>query len=222
MSEKKSSENFNKVRDRTDQELLVRKSEFLKICKILDDLKIEYFLQTGILLGAVRNNDLIPWDWDIEISVFSEKFAPHIDEVANSLRKNNFKIKNIVRKTKQIKIDFVGKYPENVTGYTIFGWNYSIIRDYYWRKEFIVPSKFLKKFSEIIFFDRKFNCPYNPKEYLAYAYGDWKKPLRTSNKKVYFTKTFKVNNLYLYNKIKNMILRTLYNLWCKLRNKKNF
>ena len=219
MSENKSTKIYNKVRDRTTQELLVRKYEFLKICKILDDLKIEYFLQTGILLGAVRNQDFIPWDWDIEISVFSEKFVPHIDDVVNSLKKNDFKIKNIVRKTKDIKIDFIGKYPENVTGYTIFGWNYSKINNHYWRKEFIVPSKFLNKFSQISFFGREFNCPYNPEEYLTHAYGNWKQPLRTSDKKAYFSKNFKVNYLYLYNSFKNLILKTLYNLWCKLTNK---
>ena len=222
MSKKETNENFNKIRDRTSQELLVRKYEFLKICKILDDLEVEYFLQTGILLGAVRNNDFIPWDWDIEISVFSDNFAPHIDNVANKLKENDFKIKNINRKTKEIKIDFLGKYPENVTGYTIFGWNYSKIKDCYWRKEFNVPSKFLNSFSQITFFGRKFNCPYKPEEYLTHAYGNWRKPLRSSNKKIYFNKTFKINNLYLYNKIKNTILRILYNLWCKLRNKKNF
>jgi len=222
MSKKETNENFNKVRDRTSQELQVRKYEFLKICKILDDLEVEYFLQTGILLGAVRNNDFIPWDWDIEISVFSNNFAPHVDNVANKLRESDFKIKNINRKTKEIKIDFLGKYPENVTGYTIFGWNYSKIKDCYWRKEFIVPSKFLNRFSQITFFGRKFNCPYKPEEYLTHAYGNWRKPLRSSNKKIYFNKTFKINNLYLYNKIKNTILRILYNLWCKLRNKKHF
>ncbi len=221
MSEKKNNENFNKVRDRTSQELQVRKYEFLKICKILDDLKIEYFLQTGILLGAVRNNDLIPWDWDVEISVFSENFAPHIDNVVSCLEKNNFEIRKIFRKTKEIKVDFIGEYPESVTSYAIFGWNYSKLKDHYWRGEFTVPSKFLNKFSQITFFDRKFNCPYNPEEYLTHAYGNWKKPLRSSDKKVYFTKTFKDNNLYMLNKFKNMILKILYNLWCKLRNKKH-
>ena len=32
-----------KVRDRTNEELLVRKKEFLKICDVLDLLKIDFF-----------------------------------------------------------------------------------------------------------------------------------------------------------------------------------
>ena len=35
-----------KVRDRTPDELLTRKKEFLKICDILDELNINYFLHS--------------------------------------------------------------------------------------------------------------------------------------------------------------------------------
>ena len=56
---------IQKVRDRTPDELLTRKKEFLKICDILDELNINYFLQTGVLLGAVRDNDFIKWDWGV-------------------------------------------------------------------------------------------------------------------------------------------------------------
>ncbi len=89
-----------KVRIRTKQELDVRKKEFLLICDVLDKLKINYFLQTGILLGAIRDNSLIKWDWDIEISVFGEEFTTRIDLVADELKKNNFTIKNINKKKK--------------------------------------------------------------------------------------------------------------------------
>ena len=77
----------DKIRIRTPEELEVRKKEFLIICDVLEELKIKYFLQTGILLGAVRDNDFIKWDWDIEISVFSKDFLPRIHIVANSLKK---------------------------------------------------------------------------------------------------------------------------------------
>ena len=97
-----------KIRDRTYDELLVRKKEFLKICDILDQLKIIFFLNSGILLGAIRDNDFIKWDWDIEISVFSDELLPNIDLIANKLKENGFKIKKINKKEDDSKIDFVG------------------------------------------------------------------------------------------------------------------
>ena len=77
-----------KIRDRTYDELLVRKKEFLKICNILDQLNIIFFLNSGILLGAIRDNDFIKWDWDIEISVFSDELLPNIDLIINKLKEN--------------------------------------------------------------------------------------------------------------------------------------
>jgi len=194
-----------KVRDRSIEELKIRKYEFLKICDILDELKINYFLQTGILLGAIRNNDLIKWDWDIEISVFSDEFVKQIDLVSESLKEADFKISNINRKYDDSKIDFIGTYPEEVTGYTIFSWNYSKKKDVYWRRELSVPSKFLNQFSVIEFFGRKFNCPKNPEDYLSFAYGDWKTPIRTSNKNTYNTSNFKNKKLAFFMNLKNKL-----------------
>ena len=138
-----------KVRDRTEHELEIRKIEFLKICEILDFHKINYFLQTGILLGAIRDNSLIKWDWDIEISVFAKEFINNIDKVANTLKNEGFKIRNVRKVPNDSKIDFSGKLPEDVTGYTIFSWNYSEKKKVYWRREFAVPAKFLDSFSSI-------------------------------------------------------------------------
>ena len=201
-----------KVRNRTSEELSVRKYEFLKICDILDELNINYFLQTGILLGAVREKDLIKWDWDIEISVFSNEFLKKIDVLAQTLTEEGFKILNINKKEKDSKIDFMGKYPEEVTGYTVFSWNYSKIKDVYWRREFSVPSKFLNNFSTINFFGRKFNCPNNPEEYLTFAYVDWKKPLRTSDKDLYNSENFKNKRISFLRNLEKNIKRKLYNI----------
>ncbi len=202
-----------KVRDRTDEELFARKNEFLKICDILDELKIKYFLQTGILLGAVRDKNFIKWDWDIEISVFANEFLPMIDLVVKDLEKKDFKILSIIKKKDDSKIDFIGEYPKNVTCYTIYSWNYSKTKEIYWRRERSVPSKFLNNLSKISFFGREFNCPNNPEEYLAFAYGDWKTPLRTSDKEMYMTKNFRSKIKYLINNIKLDLMRIFYRLW---------
>ena len=203
----------SKVRDRTEDELFTRKNEFLKICDILDNFKISYFLQTGILLGAIRDNDLIKWDWDIEVSVFADEFFPLIDSVAIDLEKNGFKIQKKNKKKNDSKIDFIGEYPKDVTGYTIFSWNYSNIKDLYWRRELSVPSKFLNNLSSIKFLGRHFKCPNNPEEYLEFAYGNWKIPLRTSNKELYMTGNFKNKIKYHVLKLKTDFLRIIYRLW---------
>ena len=202
-----------KIRDRTYDELLVRKKEFLKICNILDQLKIIFFLNSGILLGAIRDNDLIKWDWDIEISVFSDELLPKIDLITNKLKENGFEIKKINKKEDDSKIDFIGKYPGDVTGYTIWSWNYSKLRDVYWRRELSIPSKFLNKFSKIHFMGRQFNCPQNPEEYLEFAYGNWKVPLRSTDKDLYNTKRYKNKKKSIITNLIHAFKKMIYELW---------
>ena len=205
-----------KVRDRTNEELLVRKKEFLKICDVLDLLKIDFFLNSGILLGAIRDNDFIKWDWDIEISVYSKDFQPKIDLISNTLIKNGFKITKIIRDKNNLKIDFTGYYPGDVTSYTIYGWRYSKMRDVFWRKELSIPSKFLLKLSKFSFLERQFNCPNNLDEYLTFVYGNWKKPLRSSNKKVYLTKNYKKETLFYTVLIEKFFMK-IYKIFAKLK-----
>ncbi len=185
-----------KVRDRTDNELHIRKKEFLEICNILDVLEINYFFTSGVLLGAIRDKNFIKWDWDVELSVFADEFLPKIDLISSKLQDANFKIEKIIRDRDNSKIDFFGFYPQEVTGYTIYAYKYSKIRDVFWRKELTIPSKFLIKFSKFNFLGREFNCPLNINEFLTFVYGNWKKPLRTSDKEVYLTKDYKKKTLF--------------------------
>ncbi|MBD1167302.1 LicD family protein [Pelagibacterales bacterium SAG-MED09] len=203
----------DKTRDRSPEELAARKIEFLKVCDILDSNQIIYYLQTGVLLGAVRNKDFIKWDWDVEVSVFSNDFFPKIDLIVKELESNNFKMINVITKKEDSKIDFFGKYSQDVTKYTIYSWNYSKIKDIYWRRERFVPSKFLNNFSKISLFDRQFNCPKNPEEYLSFAYGNWKIPLRTSDKDLYMSKNFRNAKIVMFDSLKKMIQKNIYAVW---------
>jgi len=92
MNRKNLDKYDSKIRIRTTKELEIRKHEFLKICYILDKLDIKYFLQTGILLGAIRQNNFIPWDWDIEVSVFADEVVEKTDILINELNIAGFSI----------------------------------------------------------------------------------------------------------------------------------
>ena len=101
--------NKNKIRIRSKYELEIRKKEFLESCRILEKLKINYFLVSGILLGAVRDNKLISWDWDIELSLFSDVLEKKLSVIENELIKKKFTIIKINRKKNQLKIDYFSK-----------------------------------------------------------------------------------------------------------------
>ena len=196
-----------KIRIRTKKELSIRKKEFLKICNILDKIGLTYFLNTGILLGAIRENDFIKWDWDVEISVMSDQLHKNFDLITKNLKTKGFKIIQKDKKKESLKIDFSGVCSKNTTRYTIFSWNYSKKNNVYWRKDKIIPAKFLNKFSKILFFGRKFNVPNNPKQYLKFSYGNWRKPIRTADKSLYMTRNFKKKDLLIKRLIKRFLIK---------------
>ena len=183
--------NFDKkVRIRTKNELAIRKSEFLKICQILDKLNIRYFLNTGILLGAIRDGDFIPWDWDVELSVFSlevfEKMSPLIYEIKTA----GFEILRDDRELSKLKIDFKGILPTETTKYCINGWCFDDQKKIYWRKKLKVPYNLWSEMKPIELFGKSHLAPYPPENFLEYQYGNWKKPIVSSDKNIYLTKTY--------------------------------
>ena len=62
-------------------------------------------------------------------------------------------------------------------------------------------------------FDRQFNCPKNPEEYLSFAYGNWKIPLRTSDKNLYMSKNFRNAKIVIIDNLKKKIQKTIYAIW---------
>ena len=180
----------DKVRIRTQEELKIRKHEFLKICEILNNLEIRYFLQGGILLGAIRHNGFIPWDWDVEISVYSDEAIHKMDLLLSEITASGFSIIKHYKELSTLKIDFKGKLANEVTSYTIFGWNHDVHKRVFWRRKLKIPEHYMNDMEIIELFGKHHTVPSPPEEYLVHQYGDWKTPLQTSNKNRYLTKEF--------------------------------
>ena len=182
---------------RNSVQLEARKNEFLLICSILDDLQVNYFLQGGVLLGAIRDNSFIPWDWDVEISVFYSDLKPVFNTLVSCLIGKGFKLNKVLTDGGQIKVDVYGEHDNEVTSYSVISWQYNPNTDTFDRRKLKIPSSYLMNFSKISFCDRIHNVPSPPEKYLKYQYGDWKTPLRTDDKASYLTNQFSGNSRLL-------------------------
>ena len=191
--------NFNndkeKIRIRSNKELNARKEEFLILCNILNKLEIKYFLLGGILLGAVRNKGFIPWDWDVEICVYSNDIFYKFDNLYSKILESKFTILKYNKNYSSFKIDIVGKFPKEVTKYTIMGWNHNVKKKIFWRNTLKIPDHFLINMTQIELFGKYHHAPYPTEKYLEHQYGDWKTPKQTSDKDLYLTNKYYGKNL---------------------------
>jgi len=151
------------------------KYKFLyNVKKVLDEAGIEFWLESGTLLGAIRDGDFIEWDKDIDISI---------------MRKDRIKIQRIAS-----KFYTIGTFGEHRRGNFIS--SHYIIKDdfkmdiYYWfkaKEEYVsytngeystvVNNNYLDDLKEITFKGLKVKVPNNPKQYLEDRYGKgWKLP----------------------------------------------
>ena len=63
---------------------LVVLSEIDKICRRHD---INWYADSGTMLGAVRHNGFIPWDDDVDIAIFRDEYERFLDYARNELPK---------------------------------------------------------------------------------------------------------------------------------------
>jgi lipopolysaccharide cholinephosphotransferase len=72
------------------------------VTNVLDDNDIEYYLDFGTLLGAVRDKGFIPWDNDIDISLLDAKDYKKIPSILEELKnKHSYKTKIVTFKQSQ-------------------------------------------------------------------------------------------------------------------------
>ena len=68
-----------KIRNRSDEEMQLRKKELFEITDLLNKERIFHFLWGGALLGIRRDRKLLEWDWDVEIGIFSKDLKKKLE-----------------------------------------------------------------------------------------------------------------------------------------------
>ena len=164
-----------------------------EVTKVFENEKIKYVLDCGTLLGVYRENRLLPWDNDVDLSFFCD------DE-----KKIKFLVKQIRRAGYYVKIKYQEKndYPLKkgkirllkVFNKNIFYRNRVLLDCFLMKKlgeeNFVcaygginhytkinIPYKYFDKVGYLKFEGKTFSIPNLIEDYLTHRYGDWRIPI---------------------------------------------
>ena len=162
----------------------------------LEKYNIPYWLEGGTLLGIIRENRLLPWDNDLDISIRSEDF----DRLRRILPK--FYYRGMIAKVREHKIDDPPFQKGEVRLIKVYATKYLFFKSplvldifvkkklddqYYWvvgvkrRAKKAVPARFYDELTTVQFNHKTYSIPKLTDEYLTYRYGDWRTPVKTWN-----------------------------------------
>ncbi|MCK9329692.1 MAG: LicD family protein [Candidatus Cloacimonetes bacterium] len=181
----------------TGKMAVIGKKMLKKVCQILDENNIKYNLDNGTLLGIIREDRLLPWDNDIDITIH-EKYLSQLLKLRwkfwlagyrTRLRYSKIDIKYFPKgKIRMMKVQtrkFLFKGSNMIELYFKVEDNdkYYYIED---EKDPVLkaaPAKYYTNLIRYNFDDYKYLIPKDYEEYLVYRYGDWKTPDKEFNYK---------------------------------------
>ncbi len=183
-----------KLRLTGDVEITAKKM-LKESCEILDRSNIPYILEGGTLLGIIRENRLLPWDNDVDLTITEE----HFKKLKRSFWK--FRLKGYGVKIKKSLKD-IPHFPKGTVRIVKIRSRWSIFRgyslvdifvkrkvgqQYFWtvgiRKPVLksAPSHYYENLIQYDFEGCKYSVPERYEDYLTYRYGDWKTPVKEYN-----------------------------------------
>ena len=113
-------ENFSELIYPESQDILKCYQTLYDITKLFDKHNIEYYIDGGTLLGAVRHKGMIPWDDDLDVEVLQKDESKLTsNSFKQSLKKSGYNIHSYRLGYKIYKID--GKSIEN------YKWKYPFL-----------------------------------------------------------------------------------------------
>ncbi len=166
------------------------------VTEILYKIGVPYVLEAGTLLGIVRENRLLPWDNDVDITIT----AQHADKLLKNLWR--FYLKGYRPRVRRFDKD-IGPFKKGMIRIIkVQKLKYFIFRDvkmldifvkfpfgdeYQWtvsvKKPVLkgVPKRFYDEIGELEYKGRKYSVPEDYEGYLEYHYGDWRTPIKEWN-----------------------------------------
>ncbi len=171
------------TRMRSDYELKMRAQGLSELADVLDSFDLDWQVSGGTALGVAREKDFIRWDWDVGVAVKAEQFIHIWPDFVREVQRQNFEVLKLrtVTKDNNEKI-LLKKYDQD---YEILFW--TLKGDKRVRKIFCRSGKYFDQIEMRELRGRYYPFPSPLEEYLEELYGDWKTPIRNSEKQSYFS-----------------------------------
>lgn len=164
------------------------------VTDILDGTGVGYWLESGTLLGIVRERRLLPWDTDMDIAIRGEDY-PRLKKCIASLWLAGYRLRmkrhtvntaacmtgtpRLLKVRNRKRLFFRGDLLLDVFI------NFKANDSYHWsigRDNFIThlsaPAHFYDRLDTIEFDGKRYPVPSNHEDYLAYRYGNWRVPVK--------------------------------------------
>lgn len=160
------------------------------VTDLLDKNSIPYWLEGGTLLGIIREDRLLPWDNDLDISITEDYYDKTIDIVKELNYRVRFKefqkddkpfkkgVKRLIKIRNRKFIFFRGEVALDIFI------KFKEDNQYFWQvgdKKKSVDASYYKELIKYKFNSKDYLIPKLYKEYLTYRYGDWKTPVKEWN-----------------------------------------
>ncbi len=175
-----------------------RKKIFCEIYKIFENLKLNVWITGGTALGAMRDNNFIEWDDDIDMDMLESDFVPKMYILKELLIESDFIVR--LKDTNEYPKMVVFKYGMKVAIGSLKESGKFLLRPAYkLPKIFFDPSKTIK------FMGISVLAPFPPHDYLEYVYGkNWSIPKKIEDDVQLYT------NKYLRRSFLRIILKRIY------------
>lgn len=149
-----------------------------EVVDVLRGYQIPIWLSWGSLLGAIRENDIIVDDDDLDIATTINNLP---SDLMNTLKKEfskkgyafyRWQVQPMTR-PRQMVLDKDGVHVD------FCGWFYNAKTDEYYTPSanravsYVFPSHMLKNMKKVTFLDIEFDVPTPPELFLAYMYNRW-------------------------------------------------
>jgi len=167
-----------------------------RITRILEKNNIPYILEAGTLLGVVRENRLLPWDNDVDITI-TRQYEEQLIASIRQIRRLGYKVR-IKRYDRDLKYFKKGEVRiVKIKHFTLpffqSDMNVDIFlkrlvnEEYYWtvgvHKPVLksVPRRFYEELGKLTYKGKTYSVPRDYKGYLTEHYGDWQTVVKEWN-----------------------------------------